>query len=190
MGSEMSNWILWRRLDVPGHEFARLRARGEAWELSGTAVFAAEVGPCKLDYVVTCDAGWRTSAARLRGTIGGREVDLDVAADAARNWRLNGEQCPAVAGALDIDLGFSPSTNTLPIRRLALAVGAHAEVKAAWLPFPSLAFEPLAQVYRREGTTTYRYESNGGRFTRTLEVDPAGFVISYPGIWEIEAGPP
>jgi hypothetical protein len=116
-------------------------------------------------------------------------VDLAVDVDAARNWRLNGEECPAVAGALDIDLGFSPSTNTLPIRRLALAVGTEAEVQAAWLPFPALAFEPLAQVYRREGVTAYRYESQGGRFTRTLEVDAAGFVIRYPGLWETEAGP-
>lgn len=183
----MSHWILWRRLDLPGHEIARLRARGEGWELFGTAVFASEVGPSKLDYVVICDAGWRTSSARVQGTIGDREVDLRVAADAARNWRLNGVECPSVAGSLDIDLGFSPSTNILPIRRLELAVGAHAEVQAAWLPFPSLAFEPLPQVYRREGVSTYRYESNGGRFARTLEVDAAGLVIRYPGIWEVEA---
>jgi hypothetical protein len=185
----MSNSILWRRLDLPGHEIARLRPRGEGWELSGTAVFAGEMGPCRLDYAVICDAGWRTSSARVQGTIGDREVDLAVDVDAARNWRLNGEECPAVAGALDIDLGFSPSTNTLPIRRLALAVGTEAEVQAAWLPFPALAFEPLAQVYRREGVTAYRYESQGGRFTRTLEVDAAGFVIRYPGLWETEAGP-
>jgi hypothetical protein len=182
----MSHSILWRRLDLPGHELARLAARGEGWELSGTAVFAAEPGPCRLDYAVTCDAGWRTSSARVRGTIGEREVDIDVAVDAARRWRLNGQECPSVAGALDVDLGFSPSTNTLPIRRLALEVGAAAEVRAAWLPFPSLALEPLPQVYRREGPTTYRYESNGGRFVRTLEVGPEGLVTRYPGLWEAE----
>ena len=183
----MSDLILWRRLDVPGHEICRLRPEDDGWELAGTAVFADERGPCKLDYVVICDAGWRTSSARVQGIIGDRDVDLDVAVDAARRWRLNGEECPAVAGALDVDLGFSPSTNTLPIRRLALAVGASASVQVAWLPFPSLAFEPLAQVYRREGATTYRYESNGGRFSRTLEVGAAGLVIGYPGLWEVEA---
>jgi hypothetical protein len=185
----MGHSILWRRLDLPGHELARLEAHGEGWSLSGTAVFAGEAGPCRLDYAVICDVTWRTSSARVRGTIGDREVDLDLAADAARRWRLNGQECRAVAGAADVDLGFSPSTNTLPIRRLALAVGARAEVQAAWLPFPSLELQPLSQVYRREGPTTYRYESDGGRFARTLEVGPEGLVISYPGLWEAEALP-
>jgi hypothetical protein len=44
-------------------------------------------------------------------------------------------ECGAGEGCLDIDLGFSPSTNLLPIRRLTLAVGEAATVRAAWLPF-------------------------------------------------------
>jgi len=181
--------MLWRRIDLPGHELARLRAVDGGHELSGTAVFASQRGPAKLDYVVRCDAVWRTNSARVTGTVGERAVDVAVAADAARNWRLNGAERPSVAGALDVDLGFSPATNTLPIRRLALAVGARAEVRAAWLPFPALELELLPQVYVRESETTLRYESNGGRFVRTLAVDAAGFVTSYPGIWEAEPAP-
>ena len=54
-------------------------------------------------------------------------------------------------------------------------------------PFPSFELEPLAQVYRRVAERTYRYESGGGSFTRTLEVNDTGFVTSYPGLWEAEA---
>ena len=43
-------------------------------------------------------------------------------------------------------------------------------MRAAWLPFPSLALEPLPQRYVRESETTYRYESRGGQFMRALEV--------------------
>jgi hypothetical protein len=88
---------------------------------------------------------------------------------------------------VDIDLGFSPSTNLLPIRRLKLAVGEEAEVRAAWLSFPSLRFELLSQMYRREAERTYRYESGGGTFVRTLEVNAAGLVTSYPGLWQAES---
>lgn len=122
----------------------------------------------------------------MTGAIGDRTIDLRVSVDQERSWYLNGAECPAVAGCLDIDLGFSPSTNLLPIRRLALAVGEQAEVRAAWLPFPALVFEPLSQVYRREEATTYRYESGGGRFVRTLEVNATGFVTNYPGLWQAE----
>jgi len=116
-------------------------------------------------------------------------VNLKVSVDAGRRWRLNGVECGAVEGCLDIDLGFSPSTNLLPIRRLALAAGEEAAVTAAWLPFPSLDFAPLVQVYRHEGETTYRYESDGGAFVRMLEVNSHGFVTRYPDFWAAESAP-
>jgi hypothetical protein len=183
----MMHSILWRRLDIPGHEIGRLRPRNDGWELSGTAVFAHECGPCRLDYSVAVGAGWRTTSARVAGIAGDREIDLDILVDAEQRWRLNGAECPAVAGCVDIDLGFSPSTNLLPIRRLSLATGEDAAVEAAWLPFPSLVFEVLPQVYRRQGETQYRYESRDGAFVRLLDVDAVGFVTSYPGLWQVES---
>jgi hypothetical protein len=183
----MTDTILWRRLDLPGHEIGRLDTLDSGWRLSGTVVCAYDHRPCKLDYVVSGDARWWTNAAHVSGVIGDREVDLRVSVDAERRWRLNGAECRAVSGCIDIDLGFSPSTNLLPIRRLALAIGEEAEVKAAWLPFPSLEFELLPQVYRREAERTYRYESGGGAFVRTLEVNAVGFVTTYPGLWQAES---
>lgn len=183
----MSESILWRRLDLPGHEIGRLVRVEDGWELSGTAVFSDSGLPCKLDYRVGVDAGWRTRQASIDGWIGDREVRIHASVDENRRWRLNGEDCAAVAGCTDIDLGFSPSTNLLPIRRLSLAVGEQAEVSAAWLPFPSFAFERLPQRYRREGEVAYRYESNAGRFVRTLTINRSGFVVRYPGLWQQEA---
>ena len=177
---------MWRRIDLPGHEVATLDSLSDGWKLSGTALFLAESGPAKLDYAVFCNSEWRTESGQVSGTIGGRSVDLAVSVSSERKWFLNGVECGDVEGCLDIDLGFSPSTNLLPIRRLALAVGKQAEVRAAWLPFPSLELQLLPQVYRREGERTYRYESGGGAFTRTLEVNSTGFVTSYPGIWQAE----
>lgn len=101
---------------------------------------------------------------------------------------LNEVDCPAVAGCTDIDLGFSPSTNLLPIRRLSLEVGEPVEVQAAWLPFPTLSFELLTQTYRRTGKMTYQYEADGGAFSRTLEVNEVSLVTNYPGLWQIEQG--
>jgi hypothetical protein len=93
-----------------------------------------------------------------------------------------------VEGCGDLDLNFSPSTNLLPIRRLNLAVGEEARVRAAWLRFPSFALEPLEQIYRRVDTTTYRYESAGAKFVTELKVNAAGFVTRYPNFWEVEVG--
>jgi uncharacterized protein len=177
--------ILWRRLDQPGHEAARLSALESGWHLAGTAVFASEGRPCRLDYIVVCDRDWRTVTGRVTGWVGEGLVDVDVTADAGR-WRLNGVECPAVAGCSDLDLEFSPSTNLLPIRRLGLAVGGEAPVRSAWLRFPRFTLESLDQVYRRAGDPMYRYESSGDAFAGDLRVNDVGFVIDYPGLWQAE----
>jgi uncharacterized protein len=108
--------------------------------------------------------------------------------DSDQRWRLNGIEQPIVAGCLDVDLSFTPATNFLAIRRLGLAIGQAADVTAAWLRFPELTLEPLAQRYARQGERHYRYESDGGNFVADLAVDEMGFVTQYPQLWQAETG--
>ena len=180
--------ILWRRLDVPGHDAAWLHATADGWQLDGTAVYLDVSGPCRLDYRVSCDPRWRTTAARVTGWRDGRAVDLAIAVDAHRRWSLDGHEVAAVAGCDDVDLSFTPATNLLPIRRLGLAVGERAPVRAAWLRWPDVALEPLDQVYARQTPDRYHYQS-GGAFTALLDVRADGFVVRYPGLWVAESQP-
>jgi uncharacterized protein len=181
-----SKSILWRRLDVPGHESARVFFDRPYWHLAGTAVFAHEQQPCRLDYSVNCDSGWQTLSATVAGWVGNQVIEIEISVDAAHRWRLNGQVCPAVAGCIDLDLNFSPSTNLLSIRRLDLSDGQESQVRAAWLRFPTFILEPLEQVYRRIDATTYQYESAGGRFKTELQVNEQGLVTEYPNIWRAE----
>ena len=178
--------ILWRRLDLPGHEASLLSERDGGWELSGSAVFRHEGQDCRLDYTIGCDSAWRTRSARVGGWLGDRSVALEISVDDHVRWQLNAVEQPAVAGCLDIDLNFRPSTNLLPIRRLRLREGQGAAVRAAWLRFPEVTLEPLEQRYQRLDATTFRYESGDGAFQRDLAVAPSGFVTDYPGFFRIE----
>ena len=182
-----SGSILWRRLDRPGHEYARIIRDESSRTLSGTALFDHEGVPVKLDYVVTCDLSWSTTAARVWGWLGEREVQVSITAERDRSWNLNGMSCPEVRECTDVDLNFSPSTNLLPIRRLSLAVGQQCEVHAAWLRFPTFTLERLRQIYTRVGELTYRYESAGGAFVAELQVNEIGLPVSYGNIWSAEA---
>jgi hypothetical protein len=76
-----------------------------------------------------------------------------------------------------VDLGCSPSTNTLPIRRLRLAPGKAATIKAAWVRFPELVVVKAAQTYARLDEFTWRYAS--GTFDAELTVDEDGLVVAY-----------
>ena len=162
--------ILWRRLDTPGHEFARIAGR----TLSGTALFLHDGAPVRLAYEITCDRAWNTRRCRVRGFVGPKRIGIDFTAP----WE----------GCIDVDLNFSPATNTLPIRRLDLAIGASADVRAAWLRFPSFHLEVLEQRYTRLTEKTFRYESAGGSFVREIEVNDIGLITRYPGFFEEERG--
>jgi hypothetical protein len=178
--------ILWRRLDRRGHEFARVYYRDTSWLLVGTAVLVHEHQACRLDYSIECDSAWNTASCRVTGWLGDQSIEVDISVDPNRHWRLNGAECPTVAGCTDVDLNFSPSTNLLPIRRLDLEVGAESEVKAAWLRFPSFKLERLDQRYQRLSSETYRYESAGGSFVTELQVNSAGLVTLYPSFCQAE----
>ena len=84
---------------------------------------------------------------------------------------------PSLDGCTDVDLGFSPSTNALPIRRLGLQVSQSRTVQVAWLRYPQLTVERVAQTYTRLDATTCRYAS--GSFEADLTVDDDGFVVEY-----------
>ncbi len=179
--------ILWRRLDLPGHEAAEITQQRNRWNLAGTALFAYRQQPCRLDYEIECDMLWGTRDVMVRGQIGEAPVSLALSRDGEGAWCANGTAQPAVQGCIDIDLGFSPSTNLLPIRRLKLPIGARAQVRAAWVRFPELTLEVLEQSYTRLTELTYKYESAGGEFTRELTVNAHGFVVDYPGVWRDES---
>lgn len=179
--------ILWRRLDVSGHEIAELTSDGDGWQLSGTVLVAHNANPCRLDYLIDCDDRWNTRAVQIHGRAGGGPAALELSRTSENTWYVNGTMMPALDGCIDVDLGFSPATNLLPIRRLRLAVGARAVVRAAWVRFPELTLAVLEQEYVRTGETTYHYEGAGGAFQRELSVNTDGFVLEYPGLWKAEA---
>ncbi len=180
--------IIWQRLDMLGHESAWVFSDEAGWSLDGSAVFVFEGKPCRLDYLIDCDDEWNTVFATIVGWVGNEVIDIEAEVDEDRVWKLNGDLIDAVAGCIDIDLNFSPVTNTLPIRRLEMAVGESERLRSAWLRFPSFEFEALDQIYTRLDETTYRYESSGGSFTGELKVNPFGLVTVYPDYWQIASG--
>ena len=172
----------WRRNDLRGLESARLKRTDNGWLLSGTAAFEHANSPCLLNYQVRCDEGWRTRLVLVDGWADQRFVHHRIAVESNGRWIHNGTELAQLDGCIDIDLNFSPSTNTLPIRRLCLAVGASSTVRAAWLRFPDFALHVAEQSYTRVATN--RYEYRNGKFRSEISVDSIGLVRDYPPAWE------
>jgi uncharacterized protein len=182
----------WRRLDVPGREEARVERTAGGWRLTGELEVDEGGIAAQLRYTIDCDSEWRTRLAIIEGEAGGGSIRFALAADGAGHWTREGKPLPEVSGALDVDLGFTPATNTLPIRRLALPVGGSAPVRSAWVRFPELRLESLEQTYTREAKQRFRYRAqvDGEPFVARLDTDAFGRVLRYEGLWEAEPMPP
>src|SRR6478735_8133912 len=74
----MTASILWRRLDVEGHDACLLSQGDGGHSLQGQAIFVQDGKPCCLAYEVICDAGWRTRSARVDGFLGMRKLHYAI----------------------------------------------------------------------------------------------------------------
>jgi hypothetical protein len=178
--------MLWRRLDVPGHDACRLVRESERWRLEGVAAFRQNGAVGQIAYRVTCDEYWRTLDAHVHGSLGSTAVDVGVRRSARGVWILNGEAVPDLHECVDVDLGFTPSTNALQIRRIALEVGQAKDVPVAWLDVAAQKLSVLRQRYERRTETEYWYEAARFDYSGMLAVNEAGFPTAYPGLWEEE----
>lgn len=175
---------LWRWLQGTGQERFEFLRTPDEWLFRGTILTLADDIATEARYEIRCDHSFRTRRANVSVRDEAGERKLQVTAENGR-WYENGIENQTVAGAIDIDLGWSPSTNTLPIRRLNLDVGqTSGEFIAAWVRFPELTLQPLPQQYLRLGDRKYRYSSRGGAFVAELLVDDYDLVLDYEGFWQ------
>jgi hypothetical protein len=183
-GRDFIKAIHWRRLDTPGSEYFTLSEVLNGWEFNGTVAVTIDGEPLLVRYTVQCDAEWKTEDVDVVAESGGTMDRLRLGAAGGR-WRSNEGAIGTLDGAVDVDLGVTPSTNTLPIRRLGLDIGQHADLVVAWIRFPDLTVIRSDQRYTRLAENTYRYES--GSFRSDIEVDELGLVTTYPGLFVTES---
>jgi hypothetical protein len=109
------------------------------------------------------------------------DPDLWLAIDAAHRWgEINGSYRTEFDGCADIELGCTPFTATVPIRRLGLAVGDAAELDVIDVDVETLAAQRRPVRYERLGDRTYRRTALASGEARRFEVDEFGLVVDEP----------
>jgi hypothetical protein len=175
--------VVWRPLLWRGSDQCTLWRDGSGWHIEGI-VLATLPGapPAQVSYAIRCAPDWTTREATADVRMPAERRFFHVRARDGR-WTVNGHAQEALRGCVDVDFGFTPATNTLPIRRLALAPGDSCDLVAAWMRFPEMTVEALPQRYTRLEEDRYRYESGTG-FAAEVLVDEAGLVRDYAGVWQ------
>lgn len=173
---------VWRRQDEVSLEHFSLQSAGGLLLWSGqiTAVLAGV--PHFVVYTLVCNADWSPREARVYRTAGGDQSGTHLVRNPEGGWAVDGVERGDLAGALDLDIQWTPSTNALPIHRLGLEVGESREVEVAWIRLPGMTVERLSQRYTRLGPD--RYERYGARSSQEFTVDGSGMVERYGDFWE------
>jgi hypothetical protein len=172
---------IWEGIDDWRAEAARVDLHADGIEATGTQIAAGH----RLEYELDASAGWVTRLLRVTITTRDAERALLLEHDGDGGWLLDGADAPWLAGALDCDLGLSPLTNLMPVRRHELheRSGA-AEIVAAWVAVPDLSVHASRQRYDHVRPGVVRFTDLGLHegFTADLEVDADGLVVLYPDL--------
>src|SRR6516225_2966076 len=115
--------VLWHSSELASSEHCSISLAADGAVLLGTAVLPIGDQPGQIQWTARTDDAGRTRSAQAAITTPDGTRRLALTADDEQRWRLDDEPADHLTGAIDVDLGWTPATNTLPIRRLGLAVG-------------------------------------------------------------------
>jgi hypothetical protein len=196
----MERFVLWSGIDDWRAEAARVELDEDGVRASGTQVGVDPVA-YRLDYEL--EAPERFVTRRLwvsaRGEGWARQIELnhdgegvwssDQKSEGENELPPPGGDVDGVGGALDCDLGLSPLTNLMPVRRQRLHERpGELELLTAWVSVPDLGLHRYPQRYEHVRTgpsgSVVRFVDRGlaPGFESELELDRDGLVVVYPGL--------
>jgi hypothetical protein len=146
--------LVWRGLDAPRMEIARVEHVGDGLRASGTQLGVAY---------------------ELRYELEGERLRVEVVGERAADVALEGVDF--------FDLGYSPLFNSLPVLRDGLLdEGPARDYVMRWVAVPELELHESQQRYEPLGGRRVRYRS--GTFAADLTFDEDGLVVRYEGLAE------
>jgi hypothetical protein len=175
--------VRWRPWSGEGLGHLHIQTIGNDIQVAGLAIGQSDGVRFATSYRIVLDGGWRVQSLTLSDT--GKPNETATFTHAAGGW----ESSVAVpdlsnfAACTDVDLSCTPFTNTLPIRRLNLGIGDHADIAVMHFSTPDFRPRVAKQRYTRLAERRYLYEDATFDFTAELEVDKDGLVLDYPGLF-------
>lgn len=182
----MPSELLWQSIEAPGFEHVRIDEGHPEWTVFDSMFVREEGGEVRRGgYTLIVDQAWRTLEIRIMvEQAPGNMVAQHLLASGDGSWTdADGNPLPELDGCIDVDIQWSPLTNTLPIRRLDPPQGQESDIRVAYIALPELGVRAVRQTYSRVDQSSVRYQSETRDFVRDLQVDEEGYVVEYPGLF-------
>lgn len=193
--------VIWSGLDGARWEGAHLEMTRNGVRASGTQI-AVDPVPYHLDYRLQAPDNFVTRLLDVRVRGAGWSRSLVLRHDGRGQWDWEAEEegevkldppggdsvlATELIDAVDCDLGLSPVTNLMPIRRHGLNLDDGAvDIVVAWVSVPDLRLYSYAQRYEsidRSGEgSLVRFIDRGlsEGFVADLQLDADGLIEVYP----------
>lgn len=184
----MEREVMWISIDGQKIEHVRITKTKNNILADGIIIHLNSDNSIRIRYEIECDQQWQV-----------RKVDLNMLDDSSRNLKLfsdgkgnwtnrDGKTIPELNNCMDLDIYYSPFTNTLAIRRLNLQADESKDINAAYINIPELTVISDPQRYtclnRNANSALYLYESRDSDFKAELPVDSDMLVLDYPGFFK------
>jgi uncharacterized protein len=199
----MERLVVWSGLDAERWEVAHLSLDSNGVAGTGTQIGMDPIR-YRLDYTLEAGFGFVTRRldVRVQGEAWSRRLELRHDGDGGWSWEVEvdggsilgrpgaePEMAEELVAARDCDLGLSPVTNLMPIRRYGLNTrNGSVDIVAAWVSVPDLRLHSYPQRYEgigRDGEgSVVRFIDRGlsAGFTADLVLDSDGLIEIYPGL--------
>ena len=187
--------VVWRGVEEWLAESASIDLREDGLSAKGVQL-GAEPVPYQVDYRLDATDGFVTRELELTAAGEGWGRRLLLRHDGSGSWSAEVEdegeppggawdgELPDLSGARDIDIGFSPLTNSMPILRHGLNLEGSRDFVMAWVSIPDLRVTASRQRYEHvkadDAGAVVRFLEVDGDFTAELELDRDGLLVFYP----------
>ena len=162
-----------------------LKSNNNTWIVSSTVIISLDKRTSyKITYNMELSSSWIVKKCQMEIEKNGSKTSLIVEHDKEKDWYINNNRQELFKSCTDLDLGFTPFTNTIPIHRLSLKIKESSTINALWVQFPSFEIKPFTQKYTRIGEKKYLYETLTG-FKAELKTNEFNFVEDYSPYWKM-----
>jgi len=180
----MEREVMWISLDSQVFEHVLLFNHNNSILADGIIIHLEKNSSYRIRYNIECDSFWRVRKVELN-MLDNSNRNLLMFSDGEGNWtNQNGEIIAELNGCIDVDIYYSPFTNTVAIKRLNLKLNESGEIITAYINTPELTAVPDPQRYtfleQSPELSKYLYESIDSDFKAELSVDSDMLLIEYP----------
>lgn len=180
----MKHEAMWISHDEQKFEHLNLFENNESIVADGIMVHLSSNDSFRIRYKITCNLFWQVQKVEMQ-RIDEYDNELILNSDGNGHWADDkGNSIEALEGCTDIDIYFSPFTNTLALRRLKLDKDESSVINVVYIIAPELTVEAVQQKYTCLNKSTkgglYLYESMDSDFKSELPVDSNMLLKEYP----------